>query len=55
MFVHQTYSTYPCDSSHITMTYTALACLLVLGDDFSRVNKQSVIAGIKALQQEDGR
>lgn len=40
--------------SHIAMTYTALAILLILGDDLSRVHKPAVIEGIRALQQEDG-
>ena len=46
---------YPFDCSHITMTYTALACLLILGDDLSRVNKMAVLRGIRALQQTNGR
>lgn len=36
------------------MTYTGLASLIILGDDLSRVNKKAVMAGVKALQQEDG-
>ena len=31
--------THAYDASHVTMTYTALACLAILGDDFSRVHK----------------
>ena len=45
----------PYDCSHIAMTYTALACLLILGDDLSRVNKAAVLSGVKQLQLEDGR
>ena len=37
------------------MTYTALASLLILGDDLSRVNRPAVIAALKALQLPDGR
>lgn len=43
------------DSAHITMTYTALACLLILGDDLSRVNREAIIASMKHLQQPNGR
>lgn len=43
------------DCSHIAMTYTALASLLILGDDLSRVNKPAVIEALKALQLPDGR
>ncbi|KAK3096764.1 hypothetical protein FSP39_003019 [Pinctada imbricata] len=44
----------PLDSGHIAMTYTALASLVILGDDLSRVNKKAIMAGLKSLQQEDG-
>lgn len=37
------------------MTYTGLCSLLILGDDLSRVNKQACLAGLRALQLEDGR
>ena len=37
------------------MTYSALTCLLILGDDLSRVNRRAVIEGLKSLQNEDGR
>lgn len=43
------------DCSHIAMTYTALASLLILGDDLSRVNRPAVIKGLMALQLPDGR
>ena len=43
------------DCSHIAMTYTALASLLILGDDLSRVNRPAVIEALKALQLPDGR
>ena len=44
----------PYDTSHITMTYTALACLLILGDDLSRVNREAVLAGVRKLQLPNG-
>ena len=37
------------------MTYTALCCLLILGDDLSKVNKKAVINGLRSLQLDDGR
>ncbi|XP_069481619.1 geranylgeranyl transferase type-1 subunit beta isoform X2 [Ambystoma mexicanum] len=42
------------DSGHIAMTYTALSCLVILGDDLGRVNKEACLAGVRALQLEDG-
>ncbi|XP_046354801.1 geranylgeranyl transferase type-1 subunit beta-like [Haliotis cracherodii] len=42
------------DSGHIAMTYTALASLVILGDDLSRLDKDAIISGLKALQQDDG-
>lgn len=42
------------DSSHIAMTYTGLACLLILGDDLSRVDKYGCLQGVKALQMKNG-
>ncbi|KAL3866453.1 hypothetical protein ACJMK2_043749 [Sinanodonta woodiana] len=42
------------DSGHIAMTYTALATLLILGDDLSRISKKAVLAGLKNLQLPDG-
>lgn len=46
---------HPYDSGHVAMTYTGLCSLLILGDDLSRVNKQGCLAGLRALQLEDGR
>jgi len=43
------------DSGHIAMTYTALLCLVILGDDLSRVSKPAVITGLRQLQLPDGR
>ena len=39
---------------HVTMTYSALATLLILGDDLSRVDRASVMEGVRRLQQPDG-
>lgn len=48
-------STHPLDTSHITMTYAAINTLLILGDDLTRLNRQGVLAGVKALQLPNGR
>ena len=45
---------HPYDHGHIAMTYTALASLLVLGDDLSKLNRKAVIAGVRSLQLPDG-
>jgi geranylgeranyl transferase type-1 subunit beta len=42
------------DFGHVAMTYTALAVLKILGDDFSRVNKKSITAALRKLQKPDG-
>ena len=39
---------------HIALTYTALAILRTLGDDFSRIDKMSLIAELQHLRQADG-
>lgn len=46
---------HPYDSGHVAMTYTGLCSLLILGDNLCRVNKQACLAGLRALQLEDGR
>ena len=43
------------EGSHIAMTYTALLSLLILQDDLQRLNKEAIVAGLKALQLENGR
>lgn len=43
------------DAASIPNTYTALANLLLLGDDLSRVNTKAIVTTLKNLQQEDGR
>ncbi|KAF9903935.1 Geranylgeranyl transferase type-1 subunit beta [Lobosporangium transversale] len=42
------------DTAHITMTYTALLMLVVLGDDLSRVAKEPILKSLKRLQQPNG-
>lgn len=44
----------PLDCGNLSMTYCALACLVILGDDLKRVNRQSIIEGMKLLQLPDG-
>lgn len=39
---------------HLAMTYTSLVTLLILGDDLSRVDKKSIIDGVRACQNPDG-
>ncbi|XP_049848672.1 geranylgeranyl transferase type-1 subunit beta-like [Schistocerca gregaria] len=40
--------------SHLAMSYSALCCLVILGDDLSRVNKGALVRALGALQCEDG-
>ncbi|ORX52707.1 putative geranylgeranyl transferase beta subunit, partial [Hesseltinella vesiculosa] len=42
------------DSSHIANTYTALLSLGLLGDDYSRVDRDAIVRTIGYLQQQDG-
>lgn len=44
----------PMDCGAITMTYCALASLVILGDNLSRVSRKSIVAGMKYLQLPDG-
>ncbi|KAF9929085.1 Geranylgeranyl transferase type-1 subunit beta [Linnemannia zychae] len=46
--------TTPYDTAHITMTYTALLSLIILGDDLSRVAREPIIQSLKKLQQPNG-
>lgn len=39
---------------HLTMTYTGLATLLILGDDLNRVDRKSIIEGVNACQNPNG-
>jgi geranylgeranyl transferase type-1 subunit beta len=43
------------DGGHMAVTYSALAILRILGDDFSSVARKSVLKSVQALQQIDGR
>lgn len=45
-------SEYQC--GHLAMTYTGLVTLLILGDDLSRVDRQSIVEGVRACQNPDG-
>ena len=48
-------SRFPFDAAHIAMTYTALCTLLILGDDFSRIDRDAIVNGLTYLQKDDGR
>ena len=39
---------------HIAMAYTAIATLLILGDDLSRVNRAAILGGVQHLQLPNG-
>ncbi|XP_017858512.1 PREDICTED: geranylgeranyl transferase type-1 subunit beta isoform X1 [Drosophila arizonae] len=39
---------------HLAITYTSIAVLVTLGDDLSRLNRQSIVRGVAAVQHEDG-
>ncbi|XP_015524533.2 geranylgeranyl transferase type-1 subunit beta [Neodiprion virginianus] len=41
-------------TGHLAMTYLGLASLLTLGDDLSRIDKKSIIQGVRACQNDDG-
>ncbi|CAD5115920.1 DgyrCDS4851 [Dimorphilus gyrociliatus] len=41
-------------TSHITMTFSALLSLIILGDDLERIDKDAIATGVAALQLEDG-
>lgn len=43
------------DFGNLAMTYCALASLIILGDDLSRINKKEIVKGLQDLQQNDGR
>lgn len=42
------------DSAHVAQTYSALCCLLILGDDLSRVDREGILEATARCQQEDG-
>ena len=41
-------------SGNLVYTFPALCCLLMLGDDLSRVNKKAITKGMRLLQLENG-
>lgn len=43
------------DSGHLTMSYTALAALAILGDDMSKLDKAAILQHVASLQCSDGR
>jgi len=42
------------DHGHVAMTYTAVASLVLLGDDLARLDRRAIVAGVAALQLPDG-
>eukprot|EP00501_MAST-03F_sp_TOSAG23-6_P001290 GSMAST32.ASY1.ANO1.1338.1 assembled CDS len=42
------------NTNHIAMTYFALSILLILGDDFSCINRTHIIKSLRCLQRTDG-
>ena len=49
------YFSHDYDHSHIAQTYSALAALRSLGDDFARVDRAAVLRAVGGLQQTNGR
>lgn len=45
-------SKYQC--GHLATTYTGLVTLVILGDNLDRVDKKSIIEGVRACQNPDG-
>ncbi|XP_037960592.1 geranylgeranyl transferase type-1 subunit beta [Teleopsis dalmanni] len=39
---------------HLAMTYTSICVLITLGDDLSRLNRQSIVDGVATNQRSDG-
>lgn len=39
---------------HLAMTYTAIAILVTLGDDLSRLDRRAIVDGIATVQRDDG-
>jgi geranylgeranyl transferase type-1 subunit beta len=48
------YKAHAFDCAHVAMTYTALAVLVTLGDDLSRVHRAETLRAVAALQRPDG-
>ena len=47
-------SAFKYDQGNVAHTYTALATLLICGDDFGRVDRAAIVQGLTGLQREDG-
>ena len=43
------------DLPHLIMTYTALLCLAMLRDDFTKLDRPGILRFLGACQREDGR
>lgn len=39
---------------HLAITYTALATLITLGDDLSRIDRKAIVDGVASVQRKDG-
>ncbi|KAH8402932.1 hypothetical protein KR222_000472 [Zaprionus bogoriensis] len=39
---------------HLAMTYTSIAVLVTLGDDLTRLDRQSIVRGVAQVQRPDG-
>ncbi|PAV59412.1 hypothetical protein WR25_03533 [Diploscapter pachys] len=48
------YAGLPDDCANLAQTYSALATLAILGDDFSRVDRDGILKTIRKSQKEDG-
>ena len=42
------------DGGHLAMTYTGLACLKILGDDLSRMDRHAMARSLRHFQRPDG-
>lgn len=51
---HRTKENRRWDPANVAGTYFALAALLILGDDLSKVNRKEILSWIRNLQREDG-
>ena len=53
-FSHSLLSSDDYDVPHIAMTYCALCCLLILGDDLKSININAILKELKSLQLSTG-
>lgn len=44
----------PYDSAHLAQTYSALCSLLIIGDDFHRLDRDAILEGVRCCQCKDG-